>query len=629
MLAARRPDRPTGAAAAPAARSAPSRRLAAASPRGTLLRLALAAAALLAAPAAAQAELPWTACSPAGFQCARTDVPLDRSGATPGTVTLNATRATAASNPGRSAVVALAGGPGQAAVPLARDFAASLGPALAERDLLVFDQRGTGGSGALSCPALSGSGTIASIARRCAEQIGATRGLYRTPDSAEDLEALRAAAGYDRLVIYGVSYGTKVAMAYAAAHPDRVEALVLDSVVLPDGPDPFRRSSLSAVRRVLTELCAGGACRAATPSVGRDLAALARRLRRGALRGTVIDGRGRRNRASIRQAGLFSVLLAGDLNPTLRAELPGAMRAALRGDRAPLLRLSARSSGLDNGAQSAVADSDALFLATTCEETAFAWTRGASVQQRAQEIDAVARTIPAAALGPFSSSIAVQGGVIPLCVGWPVASPAPAAPGALPQVRTLVLDGRMDLRTPVEDAQRVAALIPGAQVVDVPFTGHSVLGSDFSDCSKNAVAAFFGGGSAAPCGAVENSFSPTPRPPTRLRDLAGRDKRRAAAAATVLDARRQVIGEALAVGRVPGRVGGLRGGYVTTPGGGFRLVRYEYVPGVTVTGTATARGAGSFRLGGRAGLRGSVRLSAAAGGPGLPTPAEVARLPRQ
>ena len=45
--------------------------------------------------------------------------------------------------------------------------------------------------------------------------------------------------------------------------------------------------------------------------------------------------------------GLWQTLLAGDLNPTLRAELPGAMRAALRGDRTPILRLRARAAGLN------------------------------------------------------------------------------------------------------------------------------------------------------------------------------------------------------------------------------------------------------------------------------------------
>ncbi|MBA2347246.1 MAG: hypothetical protein H0V81_03045, partial [Solirubrobacterales bacterium] len=46
----------------------------------TCLAAATVAGALL-APAGASAALPWTPCSPTGYECATLDVPLDRSGA--------------------------------------------------------------------------------------------------------------------------------------------------------------------------------------------------------------------------------------------------------------------------------------------------------------------------------------------------------------------------------------------------------------------------------------------------------------------------------------------------------------------------------------------------------------------
>ncbi len=58
---------------------------------------------------------------------------------------------------------------------------------------------------------------------------------------------------------------------------------------------------------------------------------------------------------------------------------------------------------------------------------------------------------------------------------------------------TLILSGAQDLRTPTSSARQVAALIPDAQLEVVPFTGHSVLGSDFSGCAEQAVETFFGG----------------------------------------------------------------------------------------------------------------------------------------
>src|SRR3954463_507545 len=71
----------------------------------------------------ASADIPWAACPTAGYQCAHVDVPLDRTGAVPGTVSLAVSRVAAASNPGSVAVVPLAGGPGQAALPLSETFA--------------------------------------------------------------------------------------------------------------------------------------------------------------------------------------------------------------------------------------------------------------------------------------------------------------------------------------------------------------------------------------------------------------------------------------------------------------------------------------------------------------------------
>src|SRR2546426_702926 len=89
--------------------------------------------------------------------------------------------------------------------------AAALAAALFTRDLMVSDQRGTGLSGALDCDALHEPLDPTEQATRCASQLGARRGFYRTPDSVADIEALRQAAGYDKLVLFGVSYGTKVA----------------------------------------------------------------------------------------------------------------------------------------------------------------------------------------------------------------------------------------------------------------------------------------------------------------------------------------------------------------------------------------------------------------------------------
>jgi pimeloyl-ACP methyl ester carboxylesterase len=567
--------------------------------RSTLAALAAALMTLVGA-SAARAAIPYAACEPVGFECGQVAVPLDRTGAVPGTVTLSAKRVVASSNPTRTAVVALAGGPGQAALPAATEFASILGPALATRDLLVFDQRGTGASGRLRCSSLEGGITsIVTAVASCAAQLGPLRGFFRSAESVDDIESLRVESGYDKLVLFGVSYGTKVALDYAAKYPASVESLVLDSVVPPEGSDVLNISTFKAMSRALAELCANGACNGITTNPSRDLAAVVRRAKRAPLRGTVVTAGGRRLRISLDEDGLFAILLAGDLNPTLRAELPSAMRSGLKGDVRPLLRLLVRAAGLTGIPSTRLqgpldeADSDALFAATRCEESNFPWDRAAAAQQRAGQALAAAKAHPASDFAPFDYHVALRSEVIPVCLGWPDASPPPAAPGPLPQVPTLVISGDGDLRTPLEDGQATAARIPGAQIIGVPYTGHSVLGSDFSDCAKNAVVAFFAGQPVAPC-TPQQIFTPTPIAPTRLSRVAGRtqaSKTVAAVAATITDVRRQFIGDAIAAGRATpsgAKVAGLRSGRAVATGTGYRLTRVEYVPGVLVSGFVPA-----------------------------------------
>src|SRR6266446_9458919 len=110
--------------------------------------------------------------------------------------------------------------------------------------LVAFDNRGTGKSCVIDCPGLQTSTltTIeqdAALARDCAAIIGPSRRFYATRDHAEDMESVRVALGVGRIGLFGVSYGTKLALAYALAHPSEVDRIVLDSVVAPTYPDPF------------------------------------------------------------------------------------------------------------------------------------------------------------------------------------------------------------------------------------------------------------------------------------------------------------------------------------------------------------------------------------------------------
>jgi pimeloyl-ACP methyl ester carboxylesterase len=135
----------------------------------------------------------------------------------------------------------LAGGPGMAAT----SFYASVAPVFEQihrdRDVVLVDQRGTGGSNALNCASSEEDlyqSTIADIVaetERClaALRVHADVRFYTTSLAVQDLDQVRAALGYDRINLYGSSYGTIVAQQYIRRFPDRVRSVILDGVVAP------------------------------------------------------------------------------------------------------------------------------------------------------------------------------------------------------------------------------------------------------------------------------------------------------------------------------------------------------------------------------------------------------------
>ncbi len=577
-----------------------------------------------------------------GFSCAPLTVPLDRSGKTPGTVALTVERKGASAAGGQSAVLALAGGPGQAADPLGEDLARTIAPALATRDLLVFDQRGTGHSSPLNCPVFNNiaalenasESTLGPLVELCALQIGPARGSFTTLDSVEDIEAIRHAAGYKKLVLYGTSYGTKVALEYAERYPQHVESMVLDSVVPTTGPEPFGLNRFPAIGSALTELCLNHACDGITANPVGDLARLLDQLRKRRLSGSAYDGSGKRHSVSLGEQDVLDILQAGDLNPALRALFPGAVHSALNGDPDPLLRLNLIAEGLvpsvpirpSPEAERAAAEEEnnALFLATSCEETLFPWQRSAPAATRSAEALASLHALPASDFYPFDANTALANSLVPICASWPDASAAPAATVALPNVPTLILSGGQDTRTPTSGARALATLIPDAQVLVVPYTGHSVLGSDFSGCAQAAVGAFFAGAPVQPCTATSNVFSPTPVAPRKLAyvhapsGLRGKPGRTLTAVLdAIVDLDRQVVAATLeAESELPSgsSFGGLRGGFARLTASAATLRGFSFVNGVTLTGTFPVRNhelqPATIRISGGSAAHGSVRLSA-------------------
>ena len=153
-------------------------------------------------------------------------------------------------------LVLLSGGPGQAAMPILNDFAELIEPLRPTYDIVAVDQRGTGGSDRVDCKIEDADDVAA-----CATTLGARRAYWSTPETAKDLENLRVALGVDKLTLFGVSYGTKVAQEYVRRYPAQTAAIILDSPTPVDGLDGVDQLRTFGAPRVLKEVCSPASAR--------------------------------------------------------------------------------------------------------------------------------------------------------------------------------------------------------------------------------------------------------------------------------------------------------------------------------------------------------------------------------
>ena len=121
--------------------------------------------------------------------------------------------------PALEPVVAAEGGPGYPTIDSAESYLFMLGPLRRRHDLIVMDNRGTGRSGAINCPRLqAGKGTYSREVGRCARRLGRAANAYGTGAAADDLAAVLDKLGVPVVSIYGDSYGTYFAQAFAVRH---------------------------------------------------------------------------------------------------------------------------------------------------------------------------------------------------------------------------------------------------------------------------------------------------------------------------------------------------------------------------------------------------------------------------
>src|SRR5215475_3721671 len=183
----------------------------------------------------------------------------------------------------------LAGGPGQSATE-AFPLAGYVAKVRDLRDVVLVDQRGTGQSNPLQCSLQSldnaqsvlGAPYSQEKIRECRKEShkNADTPQYTTSLAAADLDEARQAMGYDKVNLFGGSYGTKAALVYLRLHGDHVRTLTLEAVASPQFliPLPFAKGLQSSVDGVIALCAADAACQKDYPDLRNEFKTLGDRL---------------------------------------------------------------------------------------------------------------------------------------------------------------------------------------------------------------------------------------------------------------------------------------------------------------------------------------------------------------
>jgi pimeloyl-ACP methyl ester carboxylesterase len=188
-------------------------------------------------------------------ECGKLTVPMHRADLNSPTMVLPvAVFKSHAAEPLADPIVYLDGGPGGHTIEEIPDFFEYLvRPFLEERDFVLFDQRGAGLSEpALDCPQMDPFYTetlttnmpasdytakFVAAVQACRDALvaaGIDPGLATSAESAADVEELRLALGYEKWNLYGISYGTRLALTIMRDYPDGIRGVILDSTYPPD-----------------------------------------------------------------------------------------------------------------------------------------------------------------------------------------------------------------------------------------------------------------------------------------------------------------------------------------------------------------------------------------------------------
>lgn len=411
--------------------------------------------------------------------CGMVAVPLDHADASAGTIDIAVAILPAAdASAGGPPIFLLGGGPGEHTVAPILQALTPDSPFLeltATRDVVVLDQRGVGASvPALECPEftealsqVSDSAEVAPVALDAItachdrlEQEGVDLSAFDTAADVADLDAVRVSLGYDRMSLYGTSYGARLALQAARAYPETIESVALSSPIPAEGNFIVdAAASFDRAIAALGEACAADpACDATYPDVTGAVQRLVQQFDAEPAMVDITDpATGEVVPVPIDGATLATVFFGLFYAPDGPATFPYLVTSLAAGDLSGL-------SALFSQAPPAVISQGQQLSFLCAEEAGVA----APEDQATGDLGVGARLV--------DSSPIVGRTLWDLCDVWDVEPGAAETFEAIStDVPLLVVTGQFDQITPPEYGETVAAAATTAWYVEVAGVGHAPL----------------------------------------------------------------------------------------------------------------------------------------------------------
>ena len=435
-------------------------------------------------------------------RCGRLIVPEDRRHPNGRTIGLSVAIIPAASSPKKAdPIVWLAGGPGDDAIieiPLAL-----AGRLNADRDVIFMSQRGTyTADPKLTCDSVdrwpaetlnmpyddAATGHAYAVAtqtcRRELERI-ADLGAYNTLESSDDLEALRLALHVAKWNIYGISYGTDLALTYMRMHPSGIRSVGIDGVFPPPlgGGVASWASASEGINAVFNACEAQSACHRRYGNIAATWQRLVNKYEASPTSFKVAVP-GHSGKVSVMISGGMLVQWAVSPGTHIAGKMPASIDALANGNPGPIASTWAQPK-LDPAGIGVLGNG--LFSGVSCGE----WV---PYETAADVINAGRRAFPM-----FSLSIWRNAPNLPFmrqnCAVWNVPEVAPevrdVTHSAIP---TLVVNSQYDAQTAASFGSLVARTLRNATVVTIPNVAHVAYGSPSpaaNACAHSIVRSYF------------------------------------------------------------------------------------------------------------------------------------------